>query len=335
MQSHCVTFLRCLYNSEADTVSSQPLYNSEADTVSSQPLYNSDTISFGSPFIVLTEGGCSGTTAVGRYIRLIASMHGHYKAKHVTFEFLNADQYNPRIDKYKNRYYHDIVMERDMTKEEEIENQTDLIIKSIERAQEVAIESESLIFFKASTEQYQKLHSRLRHLKGGVSYAGLYRENILDRCTCMVRDCFREVKQFGFSVFGANGAETDLCFDRRQHPEVDVQAYFTNVKGCLAEDKKRVHYICDKGFDCFSTDVLFLFEKSMDDKEFEISVDAWMDFLKPLLNDELERELVASALEEGRGTRTKPSSQESKVYNYEQVKEQLLGDMNFEGFLND
>eukprot|EP00985_Skeletonema_marinoi_P035071 scaffold45558_cov277-Skeletonema_marinoi.AAC.1 len=61
----------------------------------------------------------------------------------------------------------------------------------------------------------------------------------------------------------------------------------------------------------------------MEDNDFEASVNTWMEFVKPLLQDELEWDLFASALEEGRGTRTEPSSQESKVYNYEEVKEEM------------
>mmetsp|Transcript_10196 Transcript_10196/g.20507 ORF Transcript_10196/g.20507 Transcript_10196/m.20507 type:complete len:440 (-) Transcript_10196:84-1403(-) len=303
-------------------------------TFSQTPTNHSSTSSlqFGSPFIVLTEGGCSGTTAVGHYIRNIVSMHGFHKTEHVNFEFLHANQYNSRKHKHKNQYYQDIVTERNMTKEEEIENYRDLVIESIERAQEVAIETKSLMFFKANVKQYKKLHSRLDDLDGGASsYAGVYRENILDRCICMVRDCFHEVKDFGISVFGANGTEADLCFDRRFHPEVDVQAYFTNVKGCLKEDEWRVNFICGQGFDSFSSENLFLFETSMEDNDFEASVNTWMEFVKPLLQDELEWDLVASALEEGRGTRTEPSSQENKVYNYEEVKEEMTGINEWEG----
>ena len=306
-------------------------------TFSQTPTNNSSTsnIQFGSPFIVLTEGGCSGTTSVGHYIRNIVSMHGFHETELVTFEFLNADQYNPRKHKYKNQYYQDIVTERNMTEEEEIENHNDIVIESIERAQEVAIETESLMFFKASKEQYIELHSRLDDLDGGVSsYAGVYRENILDRCICMVRDCFHEVENFGIAVFGANGTETDLCFDRRFHPEVDVQAYFTNVKGCLEEDEWKVNFIRGQGFDSFSSDNLFLFETSMEDNDFEASVNTWMEFVKPLLQDELEWDLVASALEEGRGTRTETSSQESKVYNYEEVKEEMTGIIEWKGLLH-
>ena len=241
---------------------------------------------------------------------------------------------NRKSHLYKNKYYHDIVEEHNMTKEEAIESYDELIIESIKRAQKVAIESSSLLFFKANVQQYEKIRSKLDDLDG-VSYAGVYRENFLDRCICMVRDCFREAKDFGTSVFGNNGTESDLCFGRRKHPEVNVQAYFTNVKGCLAEDETRVNFIRERGFAYFSSENLLLFESSMNYSDFQSSVNAWMEFLKPVLQDELDRDLVASALEEGRGTMMEASSQESKVYNYEQVKEVLRGTADWEGLLHD
>ena len=293
------------------------------------------SIKFGSPFIVLTEGGCSGTTSIGHYIRMITSIHGYHKTKGVTFEFLNADQYNTRSHKYKNRYYQDIVKEQKMTQEERIENHNKIIMESIKRAQKVAIESKSLLIFKAAIQQYEELHSELDDLNGGVTYAGVYRENILDRCTCMVRDCFYEVKDFGTSVFGVNGTQADLCFGRRQHPQVNIQASFTNVKGCLEEAELRVNFIRDQRFDSFTSDSLFLFESSIDDDDFDRSVNAWMEFLKPLLQDELERDLVASVLAEGRGTRLDKTSQKSKVYNYWHVKKALAGILDWERLLHD
>ena len=45
------------------------------------------------------------------------------------------------------------------------------------------------------------------------------------------------------------------------------------------------------------------------------------------------REIVASVLEEGRGTR-ETSSQESKVYNYVELKEELIRSPKWEGFLH-
>eukprot|EP00985_Skeletonema_marinoi_P035073 scaffold45558_cov277-Skeletonema_marinoi.AAC.3 len=88
-----------------------------------------------------------------------------------------------------------------MTKEEEIENYSDLVIESIERAQEVAIETKSLMFFKANVEQYKKLHSRLDDLDGGASgdpyghpISNVTSMRIFVLCVCWAYVWNREIK---------------------------------------------------------------------------------------------------------------------------------------------
>lgn len=207
-----------------------------------------------------------------------------------------------------------------------------LVQESVQRAQILAIETSTLLFFKANVQQYLILRPLFDAL-GNVTYAGYYRENVLDRCVCMVRDCFQEAESFGSAVFGHNGTETDLCFQRREHPEWNVQAKFTNVENCLKEGQNRVDVIRGQDFDSFTDKELFRFEQSTSNDDFQLSVEAWMDFLQPLLQGALDREIVASVLEEGRGTR-ETSSQESKVYNYVELKEELIRSPKWEGFLH-
>ena len=203
----------------------------------------------------------------------------------------------------------------------------------MQRAQTLAIETKTLLFFKANVEQYLKLRPFFDAL-GNVAYAGLYRENVLDRCICMLRDCFKEAESFGTAVFGHNGTETDLCFQRRHHPEWNVQAKFTNAEECLEEDQNKVDVIRGQDFDSLASYELLRFEQSTSEEDFQSSVEAWMDFLRPLLQGALDREIVASVLEEGRGTRPETSSQESKVYNYVELKEELIRSQKWESFLH-
>lgn len=59
--------------------------------------------------------------------------------------------------------------------------------------------------------------------------------------------------------------------------------------------------------------MLFQFENSMNDQDFEISISAWMKLLRPLLQGALDRGAVVKALEEGRGTRPQSSSSQAAV----------------------
>ena len=212
----------------------------------------------------------------------------------------------------------------------------EILLESIKQAQQVAIESKSL---KVNFQQHQIMHSYLDSLEGGVSYVGLFRENLLDRCTCMLKDCFFESEEFGHSVF-ENGTKSNLCIERRNYPDAVVQAYFTNVQQCLAESEERVHFVKTHGQDSMSSDrvsipseLLTLFEYSTNEYDFNISVDAWMIFLKQLLNNELKRELVMQSLQEFRGSR-KHSNQTRSVYNYHQVRQNLTGIAKWEKFLD-
>ncbi len=205
-------------------------------------------------------------------MRRIIVQHGLHHNKRVDFEFLHVD---------KNAYFQDIVRERNMTEEQKMENRDDLLLESIQRAQEAATESSSLLFFKSNIKWYKRLN--LGAWNGNISFAGIYRANVLDRCICMVRDCFWETKGVGTSVFGSNGTKTDVCFGRRNHPELDVRANFTDVKECLRRGQEKVDFVRNQGFHSFATEVLFQFENSMNDQDFEISISAWMKLLRPLL----------------------------------------------------
>ena len=66
------------------------------------------------PFVVLTEGGCSGTTSIGHYIRDITTAHGFEYFNKMNFEFLHTEK-NPRNNKTKNKLYHDIKEEMELS----------------------------------------------------------------------------------------------------------------------------------------------------------------------------------------------------------------------------
>mmetsp|Transcript_19585 Transcript_19585/g.23994 ORF Transcript_19585/g.23994 Transcript_19585/m.23994 type:complete len:412 (-) Transcript_19585:152-1387(-) len=295
---------------------------------------NIDESIFASPFIVWTEGGCSGTTMIGKYITKIIAAHGIHHLP-IEFEFLHGDEKNPRTNEYKNKYFHTIVKKKKLTAKQIKRQYDDIMIESIQRAQADAKKSSSVMFFKAKIKKYKKLRKRFDRDLDRVSYAGVYRGNVLDRCICMVRDCFYEARNDGKPVFAVNGTETDLCFNRRFHPEISVEAKFTDVIGCLKGDQGKIDFINKQRFTSFSSEDLFQFENSLDDDAFHSSVNDWMVFLKPLMKKTLDWSLVASVLEEGRGTRTNTSSQASKVYRYDKIKHKLMGTDRWEVFLHD
>ena len=93
----------------------------------------------------------------------------------------------------------------------------------------------------------------------------------------------------------------------------------------MEEDQGIVDFVRDQPFDSFSSELSFQFEDSMDGDVFDVSGSEWIKFMRPLMEEILDRTLVASVLQEEWGSRLGPSSQGSKVYNYNQVKDEMNG----------
>jgi len=301
------------------TVMSSASPSLQSETIEQQS--KDDANLFGSPFIVFTEGGYSGTTAIGVYIRKIIRGHGFdYLRKGVSFEFLHTKK-NLNHNKWKNKFYQEILKEKNISAEEA--NYEEVMIESIKRAQAKATESGIFFFFKAGVGGFGRgLKDGLDSL--GASYFGMYRQNVLDRCICEIRDCFYAAKDFGFPVFAANGTRTDLCFQRRHHPEIKIQARITDGHGCIAAGEKLVQEVQRYSSNSsVITEHLFEFESSSDEDAFARSIEQWMAFLRPLLKQHLSRRVIEQVLEEYRGSRLALISQESKVYNYNELKNEL------------
>ena len=267
--------------------------------------------------------------------------HGFTYNKRAHFEMLHGHMINLR-GKFKNPYFQQIMRERNITqeqaqfiKEENPEFYGDLLIESIQRAETDSRETSSLLFFKANVGHHVRfnLFERIDKELDSVSYAGFYRANQLDRCICMIRDCFWESSSYGKAVFASNGTESDLCFRRRFNEGIKTQAKFTDVSGCLRHDERRIALVKGWGYESFSLETLFQFETSNEEAVMDDSVDLWMKFLRPLLKDEMVRSIVVSVLEEGWGTRMNESSQSSRVYNYDQVVDKLKGEEQWEIFI--
>ena len=277
------------------------------------------------PFVVITEGGCSGTTAIGQYIQAITNAHGFEYFHKMHFEFMHTEK-NPRHNKTKNEFYHDIQQEMEISGSMSslpitVDQTDEMMLESVRRAHQEAKALGQLTFFKANFGQFKVMEQGYQDL--GATFAGVYRENILDRCICMVKDCFHAVQDYGYPVFGKNGTKTDLCISRRQHPEVRVKAKFKSVTGCIYKSLKPFHYIKRLRFPSVSSESLFEFEISSDEDALKRSVDAWMIFLHPYLQDKLDESLILKVLAPDRNTR-KSSPQKHGIYNYQKVKDDLL-----------
>ena len=158
------------------------------------------------PLVLVFEGGCSGSTAVGRFIEKIIIAHNLTRYDKVGFELLD---YRGKKSLEKNPIYHKLV------KKTEYANSTtdDILLDSVEIAKKEAEELGQLFYFKAHSPKVKR-ENRKRMDEIGVVYAGVYRNNVLDRCICTTKDCFATAA--GYPVYQHNGTKASACFDRRK-----------------------------------------------------------------------------------------------------------------------
>ena len=154
----------------------------------------------------------------------------------------------------------------------------------------------------------------------------MLRDNAIDRSICDIRDCFN--RKGGVPVVAVNGSETSLCFKRRQAKDVVVQANCTIGKWpdqVLWYD--RVAQRERSSFNSYhhkaqNYEELFLSSSSTDSAVFRRSVDAWVKLMEPLI-DNVNRSIVESVLEEGRGTRPPPTPHSKLIYNFDDAVRDL------------
>jgi len=102
-----------------------------------------------------------------------------------------------------------------------------------------------------------------------------------------------------------------------------VKAKFKNVTGCIDKNLEPFHYIKSLPFPSVSSESLFEFEISSDEDALKRSVDAWMIFLRPYLQDKLDENLILQVLAPDRKTRKISPQKEDGIYNYQNVKDDL------------
>lgn len=276
-----------------------------------------------SPLIIVTEGGCSGSTAVGQYLRHLVLAHDLDFMKDVHFEFLHKNK-NPRTNKWKNPFYHNISVQAQASKL----NLTDdeMMIKSVNRATKIARKQKKVMIFKATFKQYEYFHEHFKHLH--PTYFGVYRQDALRRCICMIKDCFHGVIDDGYPVFAENGTRTDLCFNRRFQHEVPIQIMLKNVRHCLDITTEAHSFLKTQSFPSLPEEELFLFEYSKSDNDLTTSSKGWariLDSTLKALGVTLNEATIRKALEPFQNSRPlPPKSYKTEIRNYDEIEESLL-----------
>lgn len=263
------------------------------------------------PLVLVFEGGCSASTAIGRFIEKIINAHGFTRYNKAGFEFMDYSK------KRKNPFYFEMLNETKYT----YSTRDKILLDSVKRAKKEAIDLGQLFYFKAHIPKVIKENRKMMD-EIGVSYVGIYRYNILDRCICVTKDCF--ANSAGYTVFKHNGTKAELCFNRRKvHSASPVLTHLVNPKKCLETAWKQQKRIRHQDFPAVSEESLFEFEYTDSDEAWERSMNAWGRILHPFLSVAFDESKVSEVLKEYRGSRSLPLPHSVLVSNYDYLVHEI------------
>ena len=272
------------------------------------------------PLIIVVDG-CSGSSAVGYFLRALAAAHGMNSSGPDIFEFFYFGR-SSSTNKLKNPFFHEI-QDRDLSLGLH-RSKHEMMIESVEVAHRTFNEANELFIVKAKVNQYKRYHKGLEYLN--PTYYGVYRENTLRRCICMVKDdCFfPKYKDAGYPVFAQNGTKSNVCSHRRDIPNLHIQVMLTNVTHCVVKNPSLE--LMELPIPKISEEELFLFEYSDDEDVFMSCVKRWSNILEMNWSPSgivVSEEKIIQILRPHQNTRTfKPYHDE--VYNYDEIKDDLL-----------
>jgi hypothetical protein len=272
------------------------------------------------PLIVVVDG-CSGSSAVGYFLRKIAAAHGMNSSGPDIFEFFYFGR-SSTTNELKNPFFHEI-----QDRDESLglhRSKHQMMIESVEVALRTFNEANELLIVKAKVNQYKRYHEGLDYLN--PTYYGVYRENTLRKCICMIKDdCFfPKYKDAGYPVFAQNGTKSNVCSQRRDIPNLHIQIMLKNVTHCVVENSNSE--LMELPIPKISEEELFLFEYSDDEDVFMDCVKRWSNILEMNWSPSgivVREEIIIQTLRPHQNTRTfKPYQDE--VYNYDEIKDDLL-----------
>lgn len=141
-------------------------------------------------------------------------------------------------------------------------------------------------------------------------------------------------------VFAENGTRTDLCFQRRRHPETPIQVHLSQPETCTrnkqqhAQDMQRqVRTTLPAPVPFIPTERLFAVEYSNSSQDMTTSLVAWKALLRPLFlpsettTTHLESS-IRTVLQRLQNTRSPPGPHRSVIYNIDWVREQAQSPRN-------
>jgi hypothetical protein len=303
-------------SSKSSSSSSDSIGQTKTSGITSQGDETHPSFVYQRPLVVV-DNGCEGSTAVMRQLIILLNAHGLKTIGH-EWEILKPN---------KNYLYGKLINHPKIaTLPSTMKNvNVDAMVQSIQSIHQSVIDTypyNGYLTFKMNNGEYKALSSKMSQVLQPI-YVGTYRENSLDKCVCLVRDCFNS--NVGYPVF-ADGTKTDLCFQRRKS-DAKIKAYFYSnklVNNCIQKNMDHIQEEKKMSILSFvaSEETLFEYEYSSDINAMKRSISAWSGILKPYLGDFYNENVVSNTLKETQNSRG-ISYHDDVIQNLEDVKKVL------------
>ena len=276
---------------------------------------------------VLVADGCSGSTAAQDLLREILKAHGLN---------ISRSPFEP-MKRKNNKYWGEARKNLEERGEDMVHS--NVLMEAMKLMHLDAQSRQEVLVVKSGSLPF--LHNFAKFEQMGMKFTFLYRWNALDRCVCMVRDCFAKDMNYGFPVFASNGTKSDLCFSRRAADE-EIKAVFHHGRAlpCVREMASRAEMTIQNITRLpfvekeVSYEDLFAFEYSSEERVFNASLVAWESFVGPLLDeDEVNAAIIETILRREQDSRLPPKRHSDVIYNVAEVKKELYEDKEVQHYI--
>jgi hypothetical protein len=124
--------------------------------------------------LVVVVNGCSGSTAIGGFLRKLVAAHRLKSSDPDRFEFFRTGK-NQMTGAWKNPFYHEIKKQIQLSGENRPKHE--MMVESFGMAWNSSTKSNEVFIAKANMRDYKAYHEGLEYLN--PTYYGVYRENTL------------------------------------------------------------------------------------------------------------------------------------------------------------
>lgn len=279
-----------------------------------------------SPRVILMLG-CSGSTTVNNFLYKVLRDHGivihdfRYKSEkmeYANFEMLTERNIPAHIRDEVNEWYKSLDVTRPDPKTK--------IIEELRRLNEELSEQNEVLMVKTATRDMEYITAFQDRFD--ASFTSIYRSNMLDVLICFIKDCFswEVMDSLGYMTF-ENGTRADVCDERRKDEfkslklsvHLETKVLIDHIQKLELQNQERIDISTPLVYPSKpqTSEDLFAYEFTSDEDTFQMSLNAWIMALRPLVTT-VQPEILESRMRPTQSTRSHPNYSD-EIENYLEV----------------